>query len=154
MKKKCWSCGKLKTLEEFGLNKNKADGRQGYCKACSKEKDKKHYRSSRARQIAIRESSLLNRQRNMVFLLEHLKSHPCVDCGERDPIVLDFDHVSGTKKWNVSSMTGHCRQLISKEIAKCVVRCANCHRRKTAREFGYTKYKLLPVSSSGKTTSS
>ena len=52
------------------------------------------------------------RRRNFLFLLDYLSAAPCVDCGERDPVVLDFDHVGP-------------------EIARCEVRCANCHRRRT-----------------------
>ena len=62
--------------------------------------------------------------------LEYLKTHPCVDCGEHDPIVLEFDHVRGTKincvsvgvkdSWSVEKLT--------EEINKCEVRCANCHK--------------------------
>jgi len=32
----------------------------------------------------------------MVF--NHFSKHPCVDCGETDPIVLTFDHVRGKKR--------------------------------------------------------
>ena len=62
---------------------------------------------------------------------KYLKSHPCVDCGEDNWIVLDFDHVRGKKKNNVKTMCGarcYSWKTILKEIKKCEVRCANCHR--------------------------
>jgi hypothetical protein len=65
---------------------------------------------------------------------EYLSTHHCVDCGEADPIVLEFDHVRGTKKHTISRMIGTCAfswAAIEREIAKCEVRCANCHRRIT-----------------------
>tara|TARA_R110000824_G_scaffold2102_1_gene10027 strand:+ start:1966 stop:2337 length:372 start_codon:yes stop_codon:yes gene_type:complete len=54
----------------------------------------------------------------------------CVDCGEDNTIVLEFDHVRGVKKNNVSDMANqsYSFRTIQKEIDKCEVRCANCHR--------------------------
>lgn len=73
------------------------------------------------------------RAADRAFLIEHLRTHPCVDCGEADIDVLEFDHVRGGKVANVSTLLGQPRRL-RLEVAKCDVRCANCHRRKTARE--------------------
>lgn len=82
------------------------------------------------------------RQRNKAFVAAHLDSHPCVDCGEADPVVLDFDHVRGKKVRNVSDLCGafgYCStETLMAEIAKCEVRCANCHRRATARRRSET----------------
>lgn len=63
----------------------------------------------------------------------HLSSRPCVDCGESDVVVLDFDHVR-EKLMDVSRMvhTGWPWKRILEEIAKCEVRCENCHRRRTS----------------------
>ena len=68
---------------------------------------------------------------------KHLGEHPCVDCGESDPVVLQFDHVQ-LKRKNIAQMmrAGFTWATIAAEIAKCEVRCGNCHRRKTAREQG------------------
>jgi len=59
-----------------------------------------------------------------------------VDCGEGDQVVLDFDHVKAPKSANVSALVagGYEWSVIAAEIAKCVVRCANCHRRHEARK--------------------
>ncbi len=75
------------------------------------------------------------KKRNREFLNTHLESHPCVDCGESDIVVLEFDHVRGVKKYNVSNMvaSGHSLRKIRAEIDKCEIRCANCHRRVTAK---------------------
>lgn len=77
--------------------------------------------------------------RNQAFICEYLATHPCVDCGERDPVVLEFDHVRGEKEWEVAHMV-RCAYPIARikaELLKCEVRCANCHRRKTAQQFGW-----------------
>lgn len=56
----------------------------------------------------------------------------CTDCGEKNHIVLDFDHLKD-KKYNISRMIhdGFSWEAIKKEIAKCEVVCANCHRIRT-----------------------
>ena len=54
----------------------------------------------------------------------------CVDCQEVDPVVLHFDHRDpSTKSFNISSKSVSMERLLA-EIAKCDVRCANCHLRK------------------------
>ena len=58
----------------------------------------------------------------------------CVDCGERRLCVLDFDHVGGKDaSVMVLAHSGYGLARLQSEIAKCEVRCANCHRRRTAR---------------------
>lgn len=78
---------------------------------------------------------LLFRRKNRARLVRYLKAHPCVDCGEVDIRVLDFDHkVPSLKSHNVTRMaiSNHFSwQKVEQEIAKCEVRCSNCHRKKT-----------------------
>ena len=72
---------------------------------------------------------------NFDWLLQYLVEHPCVDCGERDILVLEFDHVRGAKRDNVTRLArgGWALATVRLEVEKCDVRCANCHRRKTVR---------------------
>jgi len=78
-------------------------------------------------------------------VLDFLSDRSCVDCGEKDPIVLDFDHIKPDKKFKtVANMfPGHYSwKSVLSEIKKCEIRCANCHRRKTYIQlncFGKTK---------------
>ena len=75
-------------------------------------------------------------------LLRYLESHACVDCGESDPVVLEFDHRDArTKSFSVGSVMqrGYSWASVVKEIEKCDVRCANCHRRRTAVQLGWYK---------------
>ena len=67
------------------------------------------------------------------WLDAYLAEHPCVDCDENDPDVLDFDHVQGQKSANVSDLLWGKSSLkrLQAEVALCEVRCANCHRRIT-----------------------
>jgi 5-methylcytosine-specific restriction endonuclease McrA len=70
--------------------------------------------------------------------------HACVDCGETDAVVLDFDHLRD-KVNDVSSLVALRRpwEEVLEEIEKCEVRCANCHARKTARELGSYRTKIV-----------
>lgn len=67
------------------------------------------------------------------FLLDFLSIHPCRDCGEDDPVVLEFDHVRG-KTANIGDLVTYSLERIRKEIELCEVRCANCHKRRHHRE--------------------
>jgi hypothetical protein len=79
-------------------------------------------RASRAKRVAAARGRLV----------EHLNDHPCVDCGEADIRVLDFDHV-GTKRGQISHMVFNVSlATLEREIAECEIRCCNCHRRVTA----------------------
>lgn len=55
----------------------------------------------------------------------------CSECSEDNPICLDFHHETDEKSDTISSMiaNGRPRRLIRKEIARCRVLCANCHRK-------------------------
>jgi hypothetical protein len=76
--------------------------------------------------------------RNVTIVLETLECASCADCGEDDLVVLEFDHV-GEKRGNVSAMAwrGVSEEALRAEIARCDVRCANCHRRRTAQTGGW-----------------
>lgn len=77
----------------------------------------------------------------MRWIFDYLREHPCVDCGEADPVVLEFDHVRGEKFATIARMAqGFSLAKVRAEIAKCDVRCANCHRRKTASQLGWYAY--------------
>jgi hypothetical protein len=96
-----------------------------------------------ADKAAIRKGEYLQRvQRNV---LEYPASHPCVDCGANDPELLEFDHIDrAAKDAAVGDMIKHRRgrRIIRAEIEKCLVRCANCHRRRTARQFGWYRLRF------------
>ncbi len=56
----------------------------------------------------------------------------CIRCGESNSICLDFHHIDVSKKdHEISAMIGdgYSREWILAEIEKCIVLCANCHRK-------------------------
>lgn len=66
-------------------------------------------------------------------ILREVKSSGCVDCGNKDHRVLELDHVRGVKSVALGTAVtkGWGKTRLLEEIAKCDVRCANCHRIRT-----------------------
>jgi hypothetical protein len=127
----CCKCRKEKSEEDFSY-RNKCDGRrQSVCKLCHSEYAKYWYKENTERHREnTRKWNAKHFQVAKEFVSQYLLRHPCVDCGNSDIRVLDFDHVHGNKKNEIANMVknGSAIKSISKEIDKCEVRCANCHR--------------------------
>ena len=69
----------------------------------------------------------------------------CADCGFSDIRALDFDHVRGEKIDDVGALirSGRSITLIKAEIAKCEVRCRNCHAIATMSRLGGTWHDMF-----------
>lgn len=145
MSKICCRCKENKPFSEFTKNKSTKDGYQDLCKICKRKADKSTYDNSPVRRANIRTSDERRFSNNKVNLVEYLRKHPCVDCGEDDIVVLEFDHIPGQDKaHNICNlMKQRTWNSVLKEIEKCEVRCANCHRRKTAQRGSWWKTLLL-----------
>lgn len=131
-------CVRCKTNEVLIISSTKE---YSYCGDCKRLYDRNYYAKNQTKQ---RESRRINVRKIKIirknFIKDFLSTHPCVDCGEKDPIVLEFDHKDPeTKLFNIGDATrsGYSIASIKEEIDKCEVRCANCHRRKTKKQFGY-----------------
>ena len=73
-------------------------------------------------------------------VIQYKKNHPCVDCGETRIPTLQFDHRDpATKITAVGVLVRDMKPMeeVFAEIAKCDVRCANCHAVKTAEQLGW-----------------
>ncbi len=116
----CSTCLQVKSLETK-VNSTKS---RNLCKAC--------------------DSSVTGSRREVIqeYLYYYLKnSRGCENCGNTNPIVLDFDHIDpATKSFNIGN--SYCKPLdiVKAEVLKCRILCANCHRIKTAKDMGYYKY--------------
>jgi len=92
---------------------------------------KRHYEANKTtvkKRTKKRNKSQKQKNKDYVNTVKELTG--CVDCGETNPVVLDFDHVRGEKIKCISDMTrgGYSIKTIQEEIDKCEIRCSNCHR--------------------------
>jgi hypothetical protein len=90
-------------------------------------------------------------QKKRKFIYDYKAERGCADCKEQDPWVLDLDHTDPTTKQMRAypsqqeyrkSMNWHSMswdRLVG-ELSKCEVRCANCHRRRTATQQNWKRY--------------
>ncbi|HEX9496750.1 MAG TPA: hypothetical protein VGA38_13410 [Candidatus Limnocylindria bacterium] len=111
---------------------------RSYCRSCLSEYGKEHYRKNLAAYLSRRRSRKSSDRPARSFVAEFLKTHPCVDCGEADAVVLEFDHRDRTTKRDDVGRLMHTARLaiVIAEMEKCDVRCGNCHRIRTANQFG------------------
>lgn len=141
--KTCTKCQNPQDISQFNYKNREKELLQAHCKNCSRANVRSHYERNKEYYTSkARTRNLTIRQEIQTRLLTYLSTHACVDCGESDPVVLDFDHIDGEKKSaNIADMLKNRRSWsrIELEITKCTVRCANCHRRRTAKQFAWYK---------------
>jgi hypothetical protein len=135
--KKCSKCKLVKPISEWGLNKKQSDGLQTCCKECTRQLNNKRYKESQSHRDRIKNNNKNTRIKNKKNVWNYLLEHPCVDCGESDPVVLEFDHLRDKEFIISRGVSVRSWDSIQNEILKCEVRCANCHRRKTSKQFGH-----------------
>jgi hypothetical protein len=138
----CYMCGETKPEVDFAFADMAKGTRQRHCRKCQAAYRRAHYLANREEYIRREVVRIAHyRVENRALLIAYLLAHPCVDCGRANPVMLDFDHRDpSTKKGNVTELAMRKPwRLVLEEIAKCDVRCANCHLRRTARQFGWRK---------------
>jgi len=138
-------CYKTLPIEKFPWA-NKSKGYRHYkCGSCRYKSDVRRYNKTpetkQRRLAAVGKSRLVWMKKHRAHLrsiINEIKLNSgCVDCeGTFPPPALEFDHVRGTKKYGISVMVSNAMPLdtILKEIEKCDVRCALCHRTRHKNE--------------------
>jgi hypothetical protein len=127
-RRRCYRCRDLKPIEDFAWRRRAKGQHDSFCRPCRSAYGREHYQANRQRYIdqAGKVKRRLTRERTL-YLLEFFKTHPCVDCGERDPVVLEFDHLRDKSFAIGPSLSRRGWQDILDEMKKCEVVCANCH---------------------------
>lgn len=134
MKKKCNLCHITKELIYFHKNKSNKDGYQRSCISCmkiacnkSRKKKQKHYT----------EISKKRRQHNADRFKQWKEEKGCYFCNEKTSVCLELHHFDSNKEYNVGDLTKYSFEFIMKEAEKCIVVCANCHRK---LHYGFIEY--------------
>lgn len=120
----CSSCNT--EYEDYGQ-------RSSLCRECKRAYDRE-FHAKRSPEVKARKAELqkIRKAEIKVWYKEWKTSQSCKVCGEDEEACLDFHHLDpSTKEDAVANLIGkaHSIEKIKKEIAKCVVLCANCHRK-------------------------
>lgn len=129
--KKCTGCNKDKDIKFFGKNKSKKDGLQTYCKACCKRCNSNLYRNSPKRRESIYRRNKLAKDKIREYLRSYLFEKKCSICGFDNILALEFHHRDReTKVFSIGMSTSKKVSIdtLQKELDKCDILCANCHR--------------------------
>jgi len=122
--KVCSNCKETKNVSLFNKHSNKLDGLQSWCMPCYKEHQAAAYIERSA------------------ALFEY-KGGKCNHCGVRDleyPSMYDYHHTNPANKYRpVTSLMLRKTEVLYAEADKCVLLCANCHRKEHARLREETK---------------
>lgn len=139
---RCSTCGAIRPPGDYAFA-NRSKGRLSYvCRECQAAHRRAHYLANKhdyVRHEVARQRR--RRERNQRLLMEYLRTHACIDCGNANPVVLEFDHRDDAKKEAIISqlIVRKAWPQVLAEIDKCDVRCVNCHRRRTATQFRWKK---------------
>lgn len=122
----CNKCNIEKPLLEFYPNKTCRLGIVGTCRSCSRDNVKRGYAANRKRRQEMANSNNRKKKRELVESF----GGKCHDCGNSyNDCVYDFHHLDSSKKdVNPSHAMKWGKERMMKELEKCIMLCANCHR--------------------------
>ena len=97
-------------------------------KAKHAEYSKTYYEKNKAKVI---KAAAVNRKKFTADWAAFKSTLKCSVCGENHPATLDFHHVDpNEKEHSIDRLVRNCSwKTIERELEKCVVLCANCHRK-------------------------
>ena len=143
----CSKCATSKPESEYFVKDGKTGRLHAQCKVCYREHRKsyaaRHYEKygdiyrERAR---LRRAKMKRIRQNK--LIEYMHDKSCAQCGESDIRVLECDHIDpAMKSFSIArAITDGVKwDVILAEIQKCQVLCSNCHKKRTAAQYGWFK---------------
>lgn len=137
MTKFCTRCNTVKPASDYSWRNREKGTLFTWCKKCRKEYDRERQATQDYRETKkLRQTEVRLRNRQLIY--NYLKEHPCA-CGEARIPCLQFDHDDNVEKLGVIAImiSSASVNTLLQEIAKCTVRCANCHAARTAEQQGW-----------------
>lgn len=127
MTKFCSTCRIEKPIEAFNKNRYRLDGLQTKCRLCDSKRARENYHAKY--KVAAKASVTKRRKQLKETLTEYKQLRKCERCGDKRYYVLEFHHLH-SKKNNIANMIANANswERILKEIEKCQLLCANCHK--------------------------
>ena len=119
--KKCPKCKIEKSITSYFKDKSKNNGYSSWCKECSQTRVK-------------------NRRKQIRIKIKEGKH--CLLCKESNQWCLDFHHVLD-KDTDISNLVGGANKKVEEEISKCIILCANHHRKLQWRLLDYTVLRVF-----------
>ena len=106
-------------------------------KFCSRTCSDKDYRQQNAETLSAKHKEMRQRRNDYINKVKLEKG--CVKCGYNShPAALDFNHIHPEEKLFSIASSYRSLEETAKEIAKCEVLCANCHRIHSLENDHYT----------------
>lgn len=129
--RRCKDCGREKKVDEFYVSQV----------VTLRSGESSTYYSTRCRPCHSKRTRIAERKvkdKNLMRIWRYLETHPCLECGEDNPLVLSFDHRDRSRKTaSLADMMKKAWPVIAKELENCDVRCMNHHTMKTAAELNW-----------------
>jgi len=135
--KRCRIC---RTSDQSLLCKNKArkDGVQSICRDCQKKLSKNHYVDNRQ---SYKDKAKINDQVRVIanrVIIAAFRAEGCRSCPEKSSACLVAHHTDPSKKdFNISSAPKRATEKVTRELAKCICLCMNCHAKFHAGEIQF-----------------
>lgn len=125
----CSKCGEEFPIECFVFKDKSKNRRSPRCIKCDRDSKResyhKHYESNKEKFQARRKYY----ENNNKEYIKNIKNCGCAICDEKDIACLDFHHLRD-KEFNIANEIKNLSiDNLKKEIDKCIVLCANCHRK-------------------------
>lgn len=147
MIKICTICKLPKETGEFNKNKTRKDGLNTLCKECSQARSKQYYSENKEKHSKVCHARNKRYLTALYTWINTLKSTGCILCDESDPCCIDFHHLNPEiKENNIATLIRNLNlKQLANEIRKCVLVCANCHRKVHSKNIKLYKKDLCKV---------